>query len=81
MGVSGYKEASQRHHAYATRTTPVTAAEWRTLISEFQRVIDANPKGPSADDAQYAIASSWLWSIKDRRQPKHHTGQLKRSKN
>ncbi len=63
MGVSGYKEASQRHHAYATRTTPVTAAEWRTLISEFQRVIDANPKGPSADDAQYAIASSWLWSI------------------
>ena len=64
MSMSGYKEASLRHHAYATRTTPVTATEWRALISEFQRVIDANPKGPSADDAQYAIASSWLWIIK-----------------
>lgn len=64
MSMSGYKEASLRHHAYATGTTPATAKEWRALISEFQRVIDADPKGTSADDAQYAIASSWLWSIK-----------------
>ena len=63
MSLSGYKEASLRHHAYATGTTPATATEWRALISEFQRVIDANPKGASADDAQYAIASSWLWII------------------
>lgn len=64
MSMSGYKEASLRHHAYATGTTPATATEWRALISEFQRVIDADPKGSSADDAQYAIASGWLWSIK-----------------
>lgn len=64
MSMSGYKEASLRHHAYATGTTHATATEWRALISEFQRVIDANPKGSSADDAQYAIASSWLWIIK-----------------
>ena len=64
MSMSGYKEASLRHHAYATRTTPATAAEWRTLVSGFQRVINADAKGPSADDAQYAIASSWMWSIK-----------------
>ncbi len=64
MSMSGYKEASLRHHAYTTGTTPATATEWRALISEFQRVIDADPQGPSADDAQYAIASSWLWSIK-----------------
>ena len=64
MSMSGYNEASLRHHAYATGTTPATAIEWRALISEFQRVIDDDPKGPSADDAQYAIASSWLWSIK-----------------
>ena len=69
MSMSGYKQAalyeaaSLRHHAYATGTTPATPAEWRALISEFQKVIDADPKGPSADDAQYAIASSWLWSI------------------
>ncbi len=64
MSTSGYKEASLRHHAYATGTTPATAKEWRALISEFERAIDAEPKGASADDAQYAIASSWLWSIK-----------------
>ena len=69
MGMSGYKqvslyeEASLRHHAYVTRTTPVTATEWRALVSEFQQVIDADPKSPSADDAQYAIASSWMWSL------------------
>ena len=68
--MSGYKQAalyeaaSLRHHAYATGTTRATPAEWRALISEFQKVIDADPNGPSADDAQYAIASSWLWSIK-----------------
>ena len=70
MSMSGYKQASSyqevslRHHAYATGTTRATPAEWRALISEFQKVIDADVRGPSADDAQYAIASSWMWSIK-----------------
>ncbi len=70
MSTSGYKqallyeEASRRHHAYATGTTRATLVEWRALISEFQKVIDADVQGPSADDAQYAIASSWMWSIK-----------------
>ena len=70
MSMSGYKEdslyeeASLRHHAYATGTTRATVAEWRALVSEFQKVIDADVQGPSADDAQYAIASSWMWSIK-----------------
>ena len=64
MSMSGYEEVSLRHHAYATGKTPATATEWRALISEFQGVIDADPRGPSADDAQYAIASSWLWHIK-----------------
>lgn len=69
MSMSGYKqaslyeEASLRHHAYAIGTTRATAAEWRALVSEFQKVIDADVQGPSADDAQYAIASSWMWSI------------------
>lgn len=70
MGTSGYKEvslyaaASQRHHAYATGKRRATATEWRALISEFQKVIDADAQGSSADDAQYAIASSWMWGIK-----------------
>ena len=70
MSMAGYKqtslyeEASLRHHAYATGTTHATAAEWRALVAEYQKVIDADVQGPSADDAQYAIASSWMWSLK-----------------
>ena len=64
VSMSGYKEASLRHYAYTSGQTQVTAAEWRALIAAFQEVIDADVQGPLADDAQYAIASSWLWSIK-----------------
>ena len=70
MSMSGYKEASLyevaslRHHAYTTGTTAATIKEWCALISEFQKVIDADVQGPSADDAQYAIASSWMWIIR-----------------
>lgn len=62
--MSGYKAASQRHRAYVTGKKQATAADWGALISEFQQVIDTDPQGPSADDAQYALASSWVWRIK-----------------
>ncbi|RKU15621.1 hypothetical protein C6503_13650 [Candidatus Poribacteria bacterium] len=86
MGMSGYKqvslyeEASLRHHAYATGTTPATVIEWRALVSEFQKVIDADPKGLSADDAQYGIASSWMWSLKvgDTGAPQHAIKALRK---
>ena len=64
QGAALYEEASTHHHAYATRQTEATAAEWRALVSEFQAVIDADVQGLLADDAQYAIAACWLWSIK-----------------
>lgn len=64
VSMSGYRAASLRHRAYVSGEKHATAAEWRALISEFQEVIDADPAGPTADDAQYAIASSWAWSIK-----------------
>ena len=64
VSMSGYREASSRHHAYASGDIHATAAEWRALVSEFQEVIDMDAQGRSADDAQYAIASSWVWSIK-----------------
>ena len=64
VSMPGYREASLRHRAYTSGQTQATAAEWRALIAEFQEVIDADVQGPLADDAQYAIASSWLWSIK-----------------
>ena len=61
---SGYKEASLRHYTYASGEKDATAAEWRDLVSEFQQVIDIDTQGRFADNAQYAIASSWIWSIK-----------------
>ena len=64
MSMSGYKAISLRHHAYASGEKEATTAEWRALVPEFQKVIDTAPEGPFADDSQYAIASSWLWSIK-----------------
>ena len=86
MSLSGYKqvslyeEASLRHHAYATATTPATVKEWRALVSEFQKVINADPKGPSADDAQYGIASSWMWSLRvgDAEAPQHAIKALRK---
>ena len=64
MSMPSYKEAAQRHYAYANGQTYATAAEWCALIPEFQKVIDTDPQGQMADDAQYAIASSWVWSIR-----------------
>lgn len=64
VSMSGYREAALRHRAYTTGQMHATAAEWRALISDFQGVIDTDAQSPSADDAQYAIASSWVWNIK-----------------
>lgn len=64
VSMSSYQKASLRHQAYTSGQMHVSAAEWRALISEFQEIIDADTQGPSADDAQYAIASSWMWSIR-----------------
>ena len=73
MSMSGYKEASLRHHAYASGEKDATAEEWRALVLEFEDVIDTDPDGPYADNAQYAIASSWVWNIKagDSEAPQH----------
>ena len=61
---SSYREASMQHYAYASGETPATLAEWHTLIAEFENIIRADDRSASADDAQYAIASCWVWCIK-----------------
>lgn len=63
MSMPSYREAAERHHTYASGETAATAAEWQALIAEFQAVIDADANDPAADDAQYAIASCWLWRM------------------
>ena len=64
VSIPNYKEAAQRHSAYTSGQMYATAAEWRALIREFQKIIDTDPQGQMADDAQYAIGSSWVWCTK-----------------
>ncbi len=61
---TGYQQASARHYAYASGEKPATPAEWHALIADFERIIETDAQGEFADDAQYAIASSYVWCVK-----------------
>ena len=56
-----YRAAAAKHFQLAHGEMPSTDAAWDSLIEEFQGVINADAEGEWADDAQYAIASCWLW--------------------
>ena len=56
-----YRAAAAKHYQLAHGEIPSTEAAWGSLIEEFQGVINADTEGEWADDAQYAIASCWLW--------------------
>ncbi|MCZ6678356.1 MAG: N-acetylmuramoyl-L-alanine amidase [Candidatus Poribacteria bacterium] len=56
-----YNAASTRHHQLAHGKIPATDQAWLSLIGEFQHIIDVDPQAEWADDAQYAIASCWIW--------------------
>ena len=58
---SVYNVASAKHYQLAHGQIPSADQDWISLIEEFQRIIDADADGKWADDAQYAIASCWLW--------------------
>ena len=64
-----YIAAATKHHQFAHGEIPSTEAEWESLIEEFQRTINADTEGEWADDAQYAIASCWLWLGQRAEQP------------
>ena len=64
-----YSAAAAKHYQLVHGEIPSTEPEWASLIDEFQRAIDADPKGEWADDAQYAIASCWLWLGQRDQQP------------
>lgn len=59
-----YNELADRHYDYTSGEKQATLDEWHGLISEFENVIRTDAGSESADDAQYAIASSWVWCIK-----------------
>ena len=56
-----YRAAAAKHYRLAHSEIPSTEAAWNALIADFQRAIDVDAEGEWADDAQYAIASCWLW--------------------
>ena len=64
-----YRAAAAKHYQLAHGEIPSTEAEWKSLIEDFQDVIDADAEGKWADDAQYAIASCWLWLGQRDKQP------------
>ncbi len=60
-----YRDASHRHYTYTSGQKRATLKEWRVLTSAFENVMRANEQGASAADAQYALASCWIWRIKE----------------
>ena len=64
-----YRAAAAKHYQLAHGEIPSSDAEWDSLIEQFQGVIDADAEGEWADDAQYAIASCWLWLGQGDKQP------------
>ena len=64
-----YSAASAKHYQLAHGEIPSTEPEWESLIEDFQRAINADTEGEWADDAQYAIASCWLWLGQKNEQP------------
>ena len=64
-----YRAAAAKHYQLAHGEIPSTEAAWKSLIEDFQDVIDADVEGEWADDAQYAIASCWLWLGQGDKQP------------
>ena len=64
-----YSAAAAKHYQLAQGEIASTEAEWQSLIDEFQGVINADAEGEWADDAQYAIASCWLWLGQGDKQP------------
>ena len=64
-----YRAAAAKHSQLAHGEIPSTEAAWGALIEEFQTTIDIDAEGEWADDAQYAIASCWLWLGQRNEQP------------
>ena len=65
MSMPTYNQLADQHYNYTSGEKYATLDEWHTLITELEDVIRADTESASADDAQYAIASCWVWCIKE----------------
>ena len=59
-----YNDLANRHYDYTSGEKQATFEEWHTLISELEQYIRTDTESETADETQYAIASSWVWCIK-----------------
>ena len=61
---TSYNELANRHSNYTSGEEQATLEDWHTLITELENYIRTDTETDTADDIQYAIASSWVWCIK-----------------
>ena len=62
--ITSYNDLAHRHYNYTNGNEQVTLEEWHALISELENFIRTDTESEKAADAQYVIASSWVWCIK-----------------
>ena len=59
-----YNQLVEKHYSYTSGEEQTTLDEWYSLISDFEKLLKEDAQTESADDVQFAIASSWVWCIK-----------------
>jgi len=75
-----YNQLADRHYDYTSREKKATLDDWYALISELETFIRSDTEHETADAAQYAIGSSWIWCIQagDTEAPKHAIAAFRR---
>lgn len=64
VSIPKHNQLIDKHYAYTNAEKQTTLDEWYALISEFEKILQVDAQSDSADDVQFAIASSWVWCIK-----------------
>lgn len=71
--IPSYNHLADRHYDYTSGEKEATLDDWYALISELETFVRTDANSATADVAQYAIGSSWIWCIQagDSEAPKH----------
>lgn len=64
VSIPKHNQLLDKHYAYTSGEEHTTLDEWYALISDFEELLQADANNETADDVQFAIASSWIWCIK-----------------
>ena len=79
-GTLSYEEITERHQTYTSGEIDATLDEWYDLIDVLENFLQAEENSENADKILFAIASSWIWCIKeaDTAAPQHAISAFKR---